>query len=130
MNRRQLFPLLAVIGAAALTGTAAFANFVSYTAQSFKGELQSGTPVIVHVHADWCPTCRKQLPTLQSMMQEQDYATAKFVRVDFDKDKEFLTAHKVSSQSTILVFKGGKEVARLNGVTDPAQLRSRIKAAI
>jgi len=130
MNRRQLLALMSVAGAAALICSAAWANFTAYSAQSFKTTLQSGAPVVVHVHADWCPTCRKQLPTLQSMMQEKDYAATKFVRVDFDKDKDFLTAYKVTSQSTILVFKAGKEVERLAGVTDPAQLRSRIKAAI
>jgi thioredoxin-like negative regulator of GroEL len=130
MNRRQMLSFVAVAGAATLAATAACANFITYSAQDFQSTLQSGATLVVHVHADWCPTCRKQLPTLQSMMQEKDYAAAKFVRVDFDHDRDFLTAHRVSSQSTILVFKGGKEVARLNGVTDPAQLRSRIKAAI
>ena len=131
MNRRHAVTLIAALATgAAIATTALAAGFSAYTAQSFDAALKSGSPVIVHVHADWCPTCRAQAPTLQSMSGEPTYAKAKFIRVIFDKDRDFLTAHKVSSQSTILVFKGGKETARFSGVTDAAQLRSRVQAGL
>ena len=46
------------------------------------------------------------------------------VRVNFDTDQDFLTAHRVAQQSTILVFKGDREVARVIAETDPERLRA------
>jgi thioredoxin-like negative regulator of GroEL len=130
MHRRHVLSLLAA-AIVATTGTSAIAaEFTAYSSAGFDAAVKSGTPVIVHVHADWCPTCRAQAPTLQSMTGESAYTKATFIRVNFDKDKDFLTSHKVSQQSTILVFKGGKEAARFTGITDAAQLRSRVQAAL
>lgn len=130
MHRRHVLSLFVASAISVVAGPALAGEFSAYSAQNFDAALKSGVPVIVHVHADWCPTCRAQAPTLQSMTGEPAYATAKFIRVNFDKDRDFLTGHKVSQQSTILVFRGGKEAARFTGITDAAQLRSRVQAAL
>ena len=130
MHRRHVLSLLAVSVVFASAGPALAGEFSAYSAQNFDAALKSGAPVIVHVHADWCPTCRAQALTLQSMTGEPAYAKARFIRVNFDKDRDFLTGHKVSQQSTILVFKDGKESARFTGITDAAQVRSRVQAAL
>jgi thioredoxin 1 len=116
------------LAATALAVTTAYAQFVPYSAQGFQADVAART-VVVHVHADWCPTCRQQAPTLQSMASEPGFANVRFVRVNFDTDKEFLTANRVTGQSTILVFRGGREVARFAGVTNAQALRDRITAA-
>ena len=118
-----LFLIATVLGVSA-------AGMKSYDAASFSKAVASGAPVVVHVHAGWCPTCKKQEPTLQSLSEDAAMSKAKFVRVDFDKDQDFLKAHKVSQQATILVFKNGKEVERLNGVTDAGTIQAKIKAAV
>jgi thioredoxin 1 len=131
MHRRNLLSLFAASALAAASGGVAFAaDFSAYSAPSFDTALKSGAPVIVHVHADWCPTCRAQAPTLKSMTGDPAYAKVTFIRVNFDKDKDFLTGHKISQQSTILVFKAGKETTRFTGITDATDLRSRVQAAL
>lgn len=131
MTRRYLFALIAIAAMSVVSGRALLAaSFTNYSASAFSQALAAGGPVIVHVHADWCPTCRAQAPVLQSMSGEKAYEKARFIRVNFDKDRDFLTSHKVAVQSTILVFKGGKEVARFSGETDASRIRSRIDAAI
>lgn len=116
----------------ALTGLAAHAaaGVKPYSKASFTVALSSAEAVVVHVHADWCPVCRKQQPTIQALAADPSMAKVSFVQVDFDKDRDFLKSYKVASQSTILVFRGGKEVARLNGVTDPAQIKQKLQAAV
>jgi thioredoxin len=128
MVRRSFLTLLACV----LTSFAAFAasSITPYSKASFTDALNSGQTVIVHVDAGWCPTCAKQRPTIQSLAADPAMAKVAFVRVDFDNDTDFLTTYKVASQSTILVFRGGKEVARLNGVTDAAQIRQKLQAAV
>ncbi|MDQ2079219.1 thioredoxin family protein [Xanthobacteraceae bacterium Astr-EGSB] len=131
MHRRHVLSLFAAAVVIATMATAAVAaEFSAYSPASFDAAVKSGAPVIVHVHADWCPTCRAQAPTLQAMAGESAYAKARFIRVNFDKDKDFLTGHKISQQSTVLVFKGGKEAARFTGITDAGQLRGRVQAAL
>ncbi len=44
--------LLAVFALAALPFTAAF-SFDAYKKDAFEAALKSGSPVIVHVHAEW-----------------------------------------------------------------------------
>lgn len=124
ITRRSALALAATL----LATTAAIAQFVPYSAPQFQSDVTQRT-VVVHVHADWCPTCRQQAPTLQSMASEPAFANVRFVRVNFDTDKEFLTTNRVTGQSTIIVFRGGREVSRFVGVTNAQQLRERITAA-
>jgi thiol-disulfide isomerase/thioredoxin len=86
-----------------------------YSKAAFDRMIASGEPVLVHVHASWCPVCKAQEPTLSSLATDPATKAARQVRVDFDKDKDFLAAHKVGSQSVILVFKGGRETGRIAG---------------
>lgn len=102
----------------------------SYDAASFDKAIADGKSVIVHVHADWCPTCKRQQPTIKSLSADPDLSAVEFVEVNFDKHKDFLKANRVPSQSVILIFKGGKEVGRLNSVTDAEEITSKIKAAV
>jgi thiol-disulfide isomerase/thioredoxin len=105
------------------------AAFVRYDAGAFARSIQAGDTVVVHVHADWCPTCRQQAPTLTQLSTAPEFAAIRFVRVDFDKDQDFLRAQRVSNQSTIIVFKGGREVIRFVNVTDRGELIARVRQA-
>ncbi len=128
MLRRAFLTLVATI----LAGVTAFAASAiqPYSKASFDEALNTGKTVVVHVHADWCPVCQKQQPTIQSLAASPAMAKVVFVRVNFDKDRDFLSTYKVPSQATILVFRGGKEVARLSGVTDAAQIKEKLQAAV
>lgn len=101
-----------------------------YDAQTFAQAQKSGKIIVVDVHADWCPTCRAQAPILTKLMQEPRLKNALFVKVNFDTDKDFLRAHRIPRQSTILVFKGTKETARSIAETRPAKLRSAVFAGL
>lgn len=116
MSRRALaLSTLALTAAApALAQQAAEPAFTRYQANNFQQTLASGAPIVVHVHADWCPTCRAQLSAF-SALGAQAFRGARLIRVDFDADKAFLQQYNVRGQSTILVFKGGREVGRIVG---------------
>ena len=46
---------------------------------------------------------------------------------DYDTSTSLKKQMKIVSQSTLVVFKGGKEIARSTGVTDPAELRALLR---
>ena len=49
---------------------------------------------------------------------------------DYDKEKDLKKALRVSSQSTFVVFKGGKEVARSTGQTKKEDLAATFAKAL
>jgi thiol-disulfide isomerase/thioredoxin len=104
-----------------------FATGQAFTQSQFDSLMKKGKPVIVHVHASWCPTCKAQNPVLDSEMKSPTYKDVTFLEVDFDSQKDVLKAFNVSTQSTILVFKQGKELGRSTGVTNPANIEDLTK---
>jgi thioredoxin 1 len=101
-----------------------------YEARSFEEALASGRPIVVHVYAGWCPVCRAQKPVLEELAKDKAFEGVKYVTVDFDKDKEFLRRHRVATQSVILAFKNGQEVARILGITDADKIRAGLLGAL
>ncbi len=52
------------------------------------------------------------MPLLESLIKEKPFQDAVAYRVYFDDDKGFKKAHRVRWQSTVIVFKGIREVGR------------------
>jgi thioredoxin 1 len=57
-------------------------------------------------------------------------ANVRFVRVNFDQDRDFLRTHGVASQSTILVFRNGRVATRMIGTTNAEELSRSIRRAV
>ena len=132
----RFLSLLAAIGvllAAALSVTAraeSGGGWQAYDAKSFAAAQGAGKTIVVDVHADWCPTCRAQAPILDELRKEQASDKIAFIKVDFDSDKAFLRAHRIPRQSTVVVFKGDREVARSIAETDRKRLRAVVLGAL
>lgn len=69
-------------------------------------------PVILHIDASWCPTCRAQKPILAKLLADPKFANVVAYSVDYDAEKPTLRSLNAPDRSTILVFKSGKEVGR------------------
>jgi len=66
---------------------------------------------------------------LNELLNEPELKDIPAVTVNYDTQADFKRAYKAPSRSTILVFKGGKEIGRLNFVTDKDEIRRLILAA-
>jgi thioredoxin 1 len=114
----------------ALAGAALFAfSAVGYAAQPFDGQSftraqVAGKTILVDVTASWCPTCREQRPIVEQI--EKKMLDLVIYEVDFDTGKDALKRFRVQYQSTLIVFKGSKEVGRSTGDTDSARIRALI----
>ena len=93
-----------------------------YDKAKFDAVMAQGKPVIVDFVADWCPTCKEQKPLVDALMSEPQRQGVAFFVADFDKEAALKKRLKVTMQSTFIVLKGGKEVARSTGQTDKAEL--------
>lgn len=121
---------LLVAGSLSLLSLAALALEVKpFTAEALSAAQTSGKPVAVHFHADWCSTCKQQEKAIAQLKSESGLDVTLLV-ADYDKEKELRKSMRVRSQSTMVVFRGREEKARLSGDTDAAKFRAALKAAL
>jgi thioredoxin 1 len=129
MNRRTF--ILAAAAMAGLASTGALALKVKeIEIPSFAKAAAAGKPILVHVTAPWCGTCKIQKPIVSKLEKEPAFKDLVVFNVDFDSQKEILRDLQVQSQSTMIVFKGEKEVDRSVGETDPAAIEALLKKAL
>jgi thiol-disulfide isomerase/thioredoxin len=113
-----------------LLATSAWADKAPYTQNEFDRLIKEGNPVLVEVHADWCSSCRAQARITDALLREKPYSHIRSLRVDYDKQKEALKRLRVPRQSTLLIFKDGKEVGRSLGDTSDEGIENLLKKVI
>ncbi len=114
----------------ALTSFAANALTVEpYSPEAVSHALSAKKAIAFDFHADWCPTCKAQAKSIEKLKSAPNLDVTIFV-VDFDKNTALRKQLKVAAQSTIVVFKEGRESARLIGQTEVEQIRSVLQTAL
>jgi thiol-disulfide isomerase/thioredoxin len=113
-----------------LVAACALAAEIPYNSSEFNSMRTAGKPVAVVFHADWCPTCRAQAPVLKRLMQSPEFAGVTLFVANFDTEKALKQSLAVTTQSTVVVFKDGKESARSSGDTQQDSLAALLRHAI
>lgn len=129
MMQRRFLVAAALAGAAAWAGAARAAGQKFDTA-AFAAAQAAGKPILVAVHADWCPVCTKQKPILSRLGAEPGLKDLVMFVVDFDAQKDVAQRFGAQKQSTLIVFRGGVERDRSVGVTDEAALKALLAKAM
>lgn len=101
-----------------------------YTQEAFDRLLSEGKPVLVAVHADWCPTCKRQAPIIDALLKQAPYSAITLLKVNFDKQKDVVKSLRVPRQSALIVYKNGKEVGRSLGDTSRTGIENLLKRTI
>jgi len=121
LSRRSL--LIATALAPALGVVPAFAaSLTTFDADAFTAAQKAGKPILLAVHATWCPTCKAQTPILSELRADPKFAGLVYFVIDFDGAKDLLKRFDVRMQSTLIAFKGPSEVGRSVGDTDKASI--------
>ena len=120
MKRLRLLLLLLL----ALVANASALEIVDYNGKSLAESITTGKKTLIWFHATWCATCKAQELVLAKIPKNQNQTV--IVKVDFDTATKLRRELKVATQSTFLIYKDGKEVARSVGVTDPTELKKLI----
>ena len=134
VSRRQA--MFATVGlslalAAAVLAPAAFALQGSKFAPATLSDAQkAGKAILVEVSAPWCPTCKAQAPILGKLLSSDKFKGIVKLDVDFDSQKADLKQLNAQKQSTLIVFKGNKEVGRSVGDTNPASIEALLAKAL
>ncbi|HKT29230.1 thioredoxin family protein [Dyella sp.] len=101
-----------------------------FTTAALKAAQAAGKPVLVDAYASWCPTCRKQAPTIDALAKDPAFDKLVILRLDYDKQTEEKRALGIVQQSTLIAFKGEKETDRQVGITDPDQIKKLAQSAL
>ena len=105
----------AFLVASAVTVMAA-AEMKTFESGAFNTAQSDQKHIVIEVFKEGCGTCAAQQPSLAAA--RETYPDAVFMKIDFEGDTDAVNKFKVVKQSTIIVFKGDDEVARIVGETD------------
>ena len=103
-------------------------NVINVSDSNFDKTIKSGV-VIVDFWATWCGPCRRQGPILEQVASEMD---GKILVAKLDVDGNKVTSSRFSVQSipTMLIFKDGKMVKRIVGLTSKEDLVKYLNTAL
>ena len=102
-------------------------DWQAYDKAALEVANKEGKTVVLDFHADWCPTCRKQQSVLEKILKEKEFANVRGFTVDYDRASDLKKEYRVQKQSTLIVLKNGKEVARSMGLTNKAEIQDFIR---
>jgi DNA-binding response OmpR family regulator len=103
---------------------------ITQARRTFRKEvLESPMPVLVHFGASWSGLCRIIMPLLQEF-QLQWGEQVKLVYVNADKNLKLVTTYRIKSLPTLILFKNGKVVHRLDSFQGKDEVRIALEAII
>lgn len=82
----------------------------------------SSLPVLVDVWAPWCGPCRMVSPVVEQLGRERA-GRLKVAKVNADEAPTVSAQHQVTGIPTLLLYVGGREVARSVGALPAPRLR-------
>ena len=94
-------------------------------------ELVSGSdkPVLVDFYADWCGPCQMMAKILKQVSVDMK-DEIKVAKVDTEKYPQLASEHKIHALPTMVLFKDGQSVDRIEGVLTADQLTSRVRGVL
>ena len=86
-------------------------------------------PVVVDFWAAWCAPCRAMAPAFEQLAGEMK-TQVRFGKLDTEQAQEVAARFGIRSIPTMILFRGGREVARTAGAMDARGIRSWLEAGV
>jgi thioredoxin 1 len=127
MNR--LFPILPIaVAVAATAAPAQAATLKPFDQKAFAAAQAAGKPILVEVHAPWCPVCRAQGRAIAKLTAGGAYDDLVIFRIDYDTQKALWQRFGAQKQSTLIAFIGKRETDRLSYQSDEKRIATLLAA--
>jgi len=129
ISRRSVL-IAALVTSCTVVPAAFAAGPQAFDDKGFAEAQKAGKPILVAIHASWCPTCKAQKPILSELMTDPKFKNLVYFVVDFDSQKKLVTRFGARTQSTLIAFKGDKEQGRSVGDTQRASIAALLEKAL
>ena len=103
-------------------------KYTNFSLSSLEKAKNTGKTVVVNSNEPWCWSCRKLDKVL--IGPKDEFKGVVFLTYQQGKHKDIAEALNISVRTTIVVFKGKREVARIIGQTGKTEIYSAIKKGI
>ena len=100
----------------------------NFSTEIFEKARDSGKTVVINSYEVWCGTCSEQTKILDQA--EKEFKDIIFLSYEQSKNKEIAQKLNIKYWTTIVVYKGNKEVTRIVGQTDKKTIYSAIQKGI
>ena len=100
----------------------------NFSEEIFEKAKASGKTIVVNSYEVWCGTCNKQTKILDQA--EKEFKDIVFLSYEQSKNKDIAQKLGIKFWTTIVVYKGSDEAARIVGQTDKEAIYSAIQKGI
>ena len=120
----------------ALAAVAVFATPASaaetrkFDAASFAAAQAQGRPILVDVKAWWCPVCASQGRTIKAAITDPKYAPLVIFEINYDTQKAEWKRQNVRKQSTLIAYRGARELGRIEYETDKEKINALLASTV
>ena len=105
------------------------ADITNVSDTNFQAEvLENEQPVLVDFWAPWCGPCRMVAPALEQIASERD--DLRIVKLNTDENQQTAVQYQVLAIPTMILFKNGQEVKRIQGAKPKKAIEADLEPAL
>jgi len=91
--------------------------------------LNNPAPILVDFYAAWCGPCQMQGPIIDELAKEYE-GKFRIAKLNVDEGQETAGNLQVMSIPTLVFFKDGQPIERLNGLQSKQALKEKIESLL
>ncbi len=124
-NMKKFLVLIFIV---ACFSASAVEKKTNFSTEIFEEATTNGKTIVINSYEVWCATCTRQTKILNQA--EKEFKDIVFLSYEQSKNKGIAKKLDIDFWTTIVVYKGNNEVARIIGQTDKQTIYSAIEKGI